>query len=160
MTENLISPHGFGDMWHVTGPGESWFYDEQGHQFFLNFRDKTVYLTLRATGRALSPSCDTHMSPAETAARTIRWHQVREAVLGTPSGSTKEKISKVSGEEGPVVDRRKAERALHQLQAELLQKTPRQISLASGGAPLNVGAKPRWVVGVEREAPISSIWLL
>ena len=23
MTENLISPHGFGDMWHVTGPGES-----------------------------------------------------------------------------------------------------------------------------------------
>ena len=24
MTENLISPHGFGDMRHVTGPGESW----------------------------------------------------------------------------------------------------------------------------------------
>ena len=39
---DLISPHGFGDMWHVTGPGESWFYDEQGHQFFLNFRGKTI----------------------------------------------------------------------------------------------------------------------
>ena len=34
MTENLISPHGFGDMWHVTGPGESWFYDDQGISSF------------------------------------------------------------------------------------------------------------------------------
>ena len=117
MTENLISPHGFGDMWHVTGPGESWFYDDQGHQFYLNFRDKTVYLTLRATGRALSPPSDTRMSSTEAAARTIKWHQVREAVLGTSSGGPEEKVSKISGEEGPVVDRRKAERALHQLQA-------------------------------------------
>ena len=66
------------------------------------------------------------MSSTEAAARTIKWHQVREAVLGTPSGGTGEKISKVSGEVGPVVDRRKAERALQQLQAELLQHDQRR----------------------------------
>ena len=126
MTENLISPHGLGDMWHVTGPGESWFYDDQGHQFFLNFRDKTVYLTLRATGRVLPPSDDTRMSSAEAAAWTIKWHQVREAVLGAPSESSGEKISKISGAEGPMVDRRKAERALQRLEAELLQHDQRR----------------------------------
>ena len=47
-------------------------------------------------------------------------------MLGTPSVGPEEKISKVSGEEGPVVDRRKAERALHQLQAELLQHDQRR----------------------------------
>ena len=47
-------------------------------------------------------------------------------MLGTPSVGPEEKISKVSGEEGPVVDRRKAERALHQLQVELLQHDQRR----------------------------------
>ena len=119
--ESLIAPHGFRDLWQVQGQGESFFFDSEGHRFHLNYRDRTVYMTLRTTGKVEDP--DTLPPKAqvrcatEDKGRSLQWSQ--------PAGAEPPSVL----ESKEAMPKAVADAALRKLTAELAaQEQDRQVA--------------------------------
>ena len=130
--ESLIAPHGFRDLWQIQGRGESFFFDEEGHRFHLNYRDRTVYMTLRTSGKVEDPD----MLPSEAQVRcatedkgkSLQWSQpagvqspsVSEAKAAMPKATADAALRKLTVDlAAQEQDRRVAETRIAEQEAEL-----------------------------------------
>ena len=87
--ESLIAPHGFRDLWQIQGRGESFFFDEEGHRFHHNYRDRTVYMTLRTSGKVEDPD----MLPSEAQVRCATEDKGKSLQWSQPAGVQSPSVS-------------------------------------------------------------------